>query len=1025
VLGWSIDAGGVTIAPTQAGGGGLRGLFCRDESPSFDELAARDDRLAAALGDLEAKAEELGEAVDIRPEAVRLSHLLAAALPAQTAQALGLPPLVHLTLAVDAEGVPGRPGFRLITEWRDRGRRVLPHRKGAILTTAEGPRRLPLWMLEAIEAAERLTAGTGSEEAHWAALARFRAALDPAIGSGDTAAARLAITDFLRDLEVRLADSFGLEPRSDTEFDVLPFDCRKLPREDEDAVIEEDTAELTGGDLAAFQATLRRRGALGAYRLGPGRYLAIDPGALPALEVMSEMVRASAENRRDFLKNPRAAISRRVEERLRANGMLDGLSDEGIAEAIERAAFPLFVETRAYAERVLGVTPFVAPALPPGARPATTWLPETPDALAEAIAAWDVETLRQAIGALRNARDLGDETVTVAGVELPVDDSLIRSLTARLRMLEDGEGRDGRGGQGGGGERLVLETADNLERLRWNPAWAARASRSAPQPVGLSTMLRPHQRDAFDWQVAAWAVGAPGILNADEQGLGKTLETLAFLRWLREQPGGARAPAGPVLIVAPTSLLETWAGEAERHLDARGLGSLIRLYGTGLAQLKTSRLGPETATGTEHLDLAPLFAAVEAGRGRDWWLLTTYDTLVNFQHSLARLPLAAVVFDEAQAIKNPATLRHAAARALKADFRIALTGTPIENTTSELWAILDAVAPGVLGSLRDFMERFGTPDPDNMALLRRLLFEPQQGRPALALRRLKEEVASDLPPKTRRLHPILMPPVQAAAYDAVRIELAGCIGRARALRALHRLRTVTLHPDLDGDANSETWAEASARLNVTFTLLDQIRERGERALIFLENRKAQHRLAGLLSRRYGLLRIDILNGDTPIDRRRSMVKRFQRHLTQDEGFDLMILGPRAAGVGLTLTAATHVIHLSRWWNPAVEEQCNDRIHRIGQHRPVEVHLPVAVHPNFGSQSFDCRLQVLMLRKSQLSRAVLWPMGDTGEDSATLVDELTRSTDAPNQSAERAVVETLEELALGIFWKIDGDSIVLQ
>lgn len=815
---------------------------------------------------------------------------------------------MHLTLRVDAEGVPGREGFRLVTEWRDRGRRVLPHRKGAILTTAEGPRRLPLWMLEAIDAAERLSAGTGSEEAHWAALTRFRAALDLALGSSDPGAVRLGITDFLRGLEVRLADSFGVEPRSNAEFDVLPFDRRKLRRADEDALIEDDRAELTGGDLAAFQATLRRRGALAAYRLGPGRYLAVDPGALPVLEVMSEVTRATADVRRAFLKNPRAAISRRVEDRLRANGALDGLSDEGIVEAIETAARPLFVETRAYAERVLGVTPFVAPSLPPGARPTTTSLPELPDALAEAIARWSATTLRQAIAASRQARDLGEATVAVAGVELPVDDSFIEALTARLRPLEDEQEPD----DGGAGDRarLVLETADNLERLRWNPAWAPRPCPASPRPVGCSTTLRPHQREAFDWQVAAWAAGAPGILNADEQGLGKTLETLAFLRWLADQPGSATAPAGPVLIVAPTSLLETWAGEAAQHLDARGLGTLVRLYGAGLKRLKTVPRGSEVATGIEHLHLSSLFTAVEAGRGRDWWLLTTYDTLMNYQHSLARLPLAAVVFDEAQAIKNPATLRHAAARALKADFRIALTGTPIENTTAELWAILNVVAPGVLGSLRDYAARFGTPDPTNMALLRRLIFEPQEGRPALALRRLKDEVATDLPPKTRRLHPALMPPMQAAAYDAVRIELAGIADCGRALRVLHRLRTVALHPDLDGERTAETWIEVSARLKVAFAILDRIQSRRERALIFLESRKAQHRLASLLQRRYGLSRIDILNGDTPIDRRRAMVRRFQRHLDRDEGFDLMILGPPAAGVGLTLTAATHVIHLT-------------------------------------------------------------------------------------------------------------------
>lgn len=1019
-LAWTADAAGVTLAPPPA----PRGLLRRAGTPAgIDDLAARDPALAAALCDLAALGEETGTAPEQAEGRIRLPHRLVAALPSETAAALGLPPPVHLTLAVDAQGVPGRPGFRLSTEWRDRGRRVLPARQGAILTTAEGPRRLPLWMFEAIEAAEGLAAGTGSEEAHWAALARFRAALEPALGPGEGQAARLAITDFLRKIEVRLADGFGIAPRGEADFDILPFDRRKVMPPGTDAVIEDEAAELAGGDLAAFQALLRRSGALRAYRLAPGRYLAIDPAAAPALEVMAEMLRAPAAERRVFLKNPRAPIAARVEAKLRARGALEGLSDEGIAEAIEAAATPLFLETRGYSERVLGVAPFVAPALPRGAVPPGTWLPEAPEAFAAAVARWDAATLRRAIAALKAARDLGERRIDFEGVELPVEEALIGVLIARLRELEADRSGDGDGTAAAERPPLVLETADNLDELRWNPAWAPRPCPPSPRPLGLATALRPHQAEAFDWQVAAWAAGAPGILNADEQGLGKTLETLAFLRWLAEQPGSERAPPGPVLIVTPTSLLDSWAGEAERHLDARGLGTLVRLYGQGLARLRSLGQGPETATGVGHLDLAPLMNAIDAGRGREWWLLTTYDTLVNYQHSLARLPLAAAVFDEAQAIKNPATLRHAAARALKADFRIALTGTPIENATVELWAILDVIAPGVLGSLTEFMARFGDPDPDNMGRLRGLLFDRQAGRPPLALRRLKEAVARDLPAKTRRLHPVAMPRPQVEAYDAVRLALAAA-GRGQALAVLHQLRTVALHPDIDGGAPDDAWIAASGRLAVVLDLLGRIRARGERALLFIEHRRMQHRLAALLARRFGLPRIDILNGETPIDRRRAIVARFQRHLERDEGFDLLILGPRAAGTGLTLTAARHVIHLSRWWNPAVEEQCNDRIHRIGQTQPVEVHVPIGVHPRFGAGSFDCRLQALMLRKMQLARAVLWPMGDRAADAAELVEALTHGEGGGEASAERAVIETLESLAPPVTWRIEEGSIVL-
>ena len=145
----------------------------------------------------------------------------------------------------------------------------------------------------------------------------------------------------------------------------------------------------------------------------------------------------------------------------------------------------------------------------------------------------------------------------------------------------------------------------------------------------------------------------------------------------------------------------------------------------------------------------------------------------------------------------------------------------------------------------------------------------------------------------------------------------------------------------------------------------------------------QHRVIELVKREFGLPGVDLINGSTPIPRRQQIVNRFQRHLKHDEGFDLLVLGPKAAGTGLTLTAATHVIHLSRWWNPAVEEQCNDRVHRIGQTRPVTVHVPMAIHPGYQQNSFDCLLHSLMTRKRRLASSALWPMGDTNEDAGGL------------------------------------------
>jgi hypothetical protein len=227
-----------------------------------------------------------------------------------------------------------------------------------------------------------------------------------------------------------------------------------------------------------------------------------------------------------------------------------------------------------------------------------------------------------------------------------------------------------------------------------------------------------------------------------------------------------------------------------------------------------------------------------------------------------------------------------------------------------------------------------------------------------------------------------MPEPQAAAYETARGKLASGT-RGGALKMLHHIRSVSVHPDASSPTEDETYVSMSARLLAAMDILRQVRDRHERALVFIEHVKMQHRFIELTKREFSLPRVDLINGSTPIPRRQEIVNRFQRHLDRDEGFDLLVLGPKAAGTGLTLTAATHVIHLSRWWNPAVEEQCNDRVHRIGQTRPVTVHVPMAIHPGYQHNSFDCLLHSLMTRKRRLASSALWPMGDTEDDASRL------------------------------------------
>jgi superfamily II DNA/RNA helicase len=222
---------------------------------------------------------------------------------------------------------------------------------------------------------------------------------------------------------------------------------------------------------------------------------------------------------------------------------------------------------------------------------------------------------------------------------------------------------------------------------------------------------------------------------------------------------------------------------------------------------------------------------------------------------------------------------------------------------------------------------------------------------------------------------------------------------------LHHIRSVSVHPSLQDQGSAEGFIEASARLSGTFSILREIAIKGERALVFIEHKKMQYRFIELAKAEFGLSRIDLINGETPISQRQAIVNRFQRHLHEDGGFDVLVLGPKAAGTGLTLTAATHVIHLSRWWNPAVEEQCNDRIHRLGQTRDVSIHVPMAIHGGYRENSFDCLLHSLMQRKRKLASAALWPMGDTESDVSELQKML--SGDGGSTTGDPVVVAITE------------------
>jgi superfamily II DNA or RNA helicase len=460
-----------------------------------------------------------------------------------------------------------------------------------------------------------------------------------------------------------------------------------------------------------------------------------------------------------------------------------------------------------------------------------------------------------------------------------------------------------------GAVRAIADLADAGVRVAQDTTWRdlterlLASSRLRPKPPAtLVATLRDYQVEGHAWlsRLAAWGTGA---CLADDMGLGKTIQTIALLL--------DRAKLGPALVLAPTSVCFNWIDELARF--APTLRPVI------------------------YRD-APDRAACLAGLGKRDVLIASYGLLVRDAAQLARRPFATLVLDEAQAVKNATTRRAKAARALDAGFRVALSGTPLENHLGELWSLFAIVFPGLLGSWEQFRERFAMPierakDAEAHAALARVI------RPFL-LRRTKAEVARELPPRTEIALPIVLSEQEHALYEDARLAAIAQVTKQSGLRdeqrrfqilaALTRLRLLASHPRLH-DPTSQVPSSKLARL---VELLEELRDGGHRALVF--SQFTSH----LALVREQLTRVGFtsqyLDGSTPAAARKTIVEAFQR----GEG-DVFLISLKAGGTGLNLTAADYVIHLDPWWNPAVEDQASDRAHRIGQTKPVTVYRLIA------------------------------------------------------------------------------------
>ncbi len=471
--------------------------------------------------------------------------------------------------------------------------------------------------------------------------------------------------------------------------------------------------------------------------------------------------------------------------------------------------------------------------------------------------------------------------------------------------------------------------------------WLAEILQGLRSPEGLAAVtpgptlkasLRPYQQAGVRWLHLLTRMGL-GACLADDMGLGKTIQVLALLLTLQR--------TRPSLLVAPASLLANWQQEAERFTPT--LRCLIA-HPSAMAQEELRALDAERLAATD-------------------LVITSYGTLMRLPNLLAmRWHLA--VADEAQALKNPSAKQTRAVKQLQAEARIALTGTPVENRLSDLWSIFDFTHPGLLGSQKAFAGFTKNMAQHHQFGSLRTLVKPY------ILRRLKSDkrIINDLPDKTEMTAWCALSPVQAALYQravkelAARLETAESIEpmqrRGLVLAFLMRFKQICNHPSQWlGDG---AWKpEHSGKFGRLAEIADTIAAKQEKMLVFTQFRETIAPLAAFLGNIFGREGL-VLHGGTSVGKRREIVKRFQ----EDEQCPFFVLSLKAGGTGLNLTAASHVIHFDRWWNPAVENQATDRAWRIGQHRNVLAHKFVC------RGTIEERIDDLIRSKQQLAKDVL-------------------------------------------------------
>lgn len=570
------------------------------------------------------------------------------------------------------------------------------------------------------------------------------------------------------------------------------------------------------------------------------------------------------------------------------------------------------------------------------------------------IAIKDYKELSRFESAIQDAQDRKDKTVTINGIKLSLEDAqeISRSAKTQLdkkeKVVNDVSEKTHKGTQ----VLIIKENTDELEYPVTIEPWKMpdKLNLSVDTFLNESYSLKRHQTEGVAWLQCLLDNQLKGCVLADDMGMGKTLQVMYAIDWHSRNTESDL----PYLVVAPVSLLENWENEYAKYFN-------------------NPRLPVTTITSSPKTLEKPFIEQLS----KKQLVLTSYETLRRGQLNFCAVDFAIIVLDEAQKIKTPGTLVTNAAKALKGNFKIAMTGTPVENTFVDLWCITDYAVPGLLGNAKEFAKKYQNPLKNINVDIDALGQDIRKRIDGYFMRRMKESIASELPKKKELTYKENMPTTQLHCYLAALNSVeASENSMGKMLRTIMRIKAISDHPCLDGTDISQYSEEAiinsSAKMIITFKILDSIKEKNEKVIIFTERKEMQKILQRSVFYKYGFCP-RIVNGETAtkskkaeVDTRQKAIDNFQNA----DGFNIIIMSPLATGMGLNVAGANHVIHYTRHWNPAKESQATDRAYRIGQTKDVFVYYPMATTENF--DSFDVILDNLLRKKIHLATSSLYP-----------------------------------------------------